>query len=267
MEDWRTENSVVEIEGRRLNVRRLRLRGASPERLLLVFLHEGLGSIELWRDFPSALSRATGCDALIYDRMGHGRSSGLTEVRTSDYLHLEAARFLPPLVERFAEDRVVLVGHSDGGSIALLHAAGFPDRVAGVITEAAHISVEPEALAGIRRTVALFREGGLRERLFRYHGENTDALFRGWSETWLAPWFRGWNIEACLEKIHSPLLVIQGADDEYGTTAQVDAITEKSAGPAKPVLIEGCAHVPHLQAAERVLAAMKRFVMECSAAR
>ncbi len=257
------EEFSVAVSDRRLHVRRIRHEGGEGEgKPVLVFLHEGLGSIDLWRKFPERLALAVGCDAVVYDRMGHGNASPLTEKRAQTYLHTEAEVFLAGLLTELSLDNVILVGHSDGGSIALLFAALFPERVSCVITEAAHVFVEEEALSGIRRAVSAYREGPLRRSLEKYHAGNTEAMFRGWADTWLDPGFASWNIESCLPDIKSPLLVIQGEGDEYGTLAQVAAIAAKSGGTAEPLVVPNCGHTPHLEAGEFVLEAMKKHIVE-----
>jgi len=256
-------DTTVVADGRRLTVRRL-LPPAPPagadDPPVLVFLHEGLGSIAQWRDFPAALCRAAGLPGLIYDRWGFGGSEPLELPRPRDYLEREAERVLPQLLDACAVKQPILVGHSDGGSIALLYAAAHPGRPLACITEAAHVFVEAVTLAGIRAAAAAWRTGDLPARLARYHGDKTEAVFRGWTETWLRPDFRDWNIEARLPAIACPLLVMQGADDEYGSKAQVEAIVGQSGGPAEPLLVPACGHSPHHQQPAAVLAAMTRFI-------
>jgi pimeloyl-ACP methyl ester carboxylesterase len=226
----------------------------------LVFLHEGLGSIGQWRDFPRQLADATGLGALVYDRYGFGGSDPLQEKRDGMYLQREAHETLPQVLKSCGVDRPILIGHSDGGTIALLFAARFPEQPRGVITEAAHVFIEEVTLAGIRQAVTAFEAGSLREKLERYHGQRTDSMFRGWSETWLVPEFREWTMEECLAEIRCPVLAIQGENDEYGTAAQVQAIAGLVAGPGELLLIPGCGHSPHQQARELVLREMTRFV-------
>ncbi|MBU0724891.1 MAG: alpha/beta hydrolase [Alphaproteobacteria bacterium] len=226
----------------------------------LVFLHEALGSIRLWRDFPAALVAATGLPALVYERPGHGCSDPLSLPRGKEYLHIEAEQVLPQVLAAAGVDRPLLVGHSDGGSIALLYAAAFPDRAVAVITEAAHVFVEDVTVAGVRQATELYRTTDLPQRLAKYHGSNTDILYRAWAETWTSEAFRDWNIEDRLPRITCPLLVLQGQDDEYATLRQVDAICTGSGGPATPLAIPDCAHEPHRQQRAAVLAAMTDFV-------
>ncbi len=227
---------------------------------VLIFLHEGLGSIGQWRDFPAQLSEATGLPALVYDRWGYGKSAPFKGKRGISYLHDEALRSLPDLVNRLDIEKAFLIGHSDGGTIALIYAAVHPEKVLGVITEAAHVFVEEIGLKGIHQAVRMYETADLRKRLHRYHGDNTESVFRGWSDTWLSLEFRNWNVEEYLPKITVPVLAIQGADDEYGTPAQVEAIAGQVSGRAESLLIPGCGHIPHHQARERILAEMKRFI-------
>lgn len=239
----------------------VRLRVARPSAAMaLVFLHEGLGSVAQWRDFPDALCAELSLDGLAYDRAGHGASDAAPAPRTSRYLHDEAWQVLPALLDAAGIARAVLVGHSDGGTIALLFAARFPDRVAAAITEAAHVHVEPETLAGIAAAVAAWRTTDLRRRLERHHGAKAEALFCAWADTWLAPGFRHWTIAAELAGLACPLLLIQGGDDEYGTAAQMDAIARAARGPVERLLLPGVGHTPHRQDRARTLRAMVDFV-------
>jgi len=231
----------------------------------LVFLHEGLGSIAQWRGFPQAVCAAAGLPGFVYERRGHGHSDMISGPRTIYYLHEEALEILPAVLDRAGLTRVILIGHSDGGSMSLLFAAAYPERVLAVVTEAAHVFVEDVTLAGIREAVTLYETANLKQQLQKYHGENTEVMFHAWADTWLAPAFRDWNIEYCLCRIISPLLVIQGSDDVYGTPAQVDAIVSGASGPAYPLIIPGCGHIPHLEAREQVTAAIIPFVSACIA--
>lgn len=251
----------IELADCRLHARKLsHAAGQTAARPTLVFLHEALGCIELWRDFPQALASATGCDALLYDRRGSGKSDPLVEKRAPDYLHHEAFFILPQALEKCDVKNPILIGHSDGGTIALLFAAKFPQNVRGVITEAAHVFVEEVTLEGIRKVLETYQTGDLKQRLEKYHGKNTDALFRAWHETWLDPNFRNWNVEEFLPRITCALLAIQGAEDEYGTAAQVQAITSQVSGPAKSLLIPNCGHTPHREAQDVVLKEMRKFI-------
>lgn len=227
----------------------------------LVFLHEGLGSIAQWRDFPSALSRAVHLPAVVYERGGYGGADPLSGPRSIRYIHEEALESLPEVLRQLQIDDAILIGHSDGGSIALIFAATRPEKVRGVVTEAAHVFVEDVTVAGIRDAVDLYESSDLPERLVRYHGSNTEAAFRGWSDTWLSTAFRSWNIEEYLPGVRCPVLAIQGRDDEYGTPAQVKAIVNGVSGPAERLIIPDCGHVPHHAARPRVLGKTARFIL------
>ena len=231
-----------------------------PNRPCLVFLHEGLGSVGQWKDFPRQLCARTGCPGLVYDRLGYGRSSPLKRTFTIHYLHEYGLFELPLVIDALLPDRpFLLVGHSDGGSISLIFAAGQPSRLLGVITEAAHVFVEAITIDAIREAAEAFARGRL-AGLVRYHGDKTEDLFKSWSGTWLSRGFAAWNIEYLLPSIEVPLLALQGRDDQYGTPAQVEAIAAGSAGEATPVLLEACAHAPHLEAAGPTLELMSDFV-------
>lgn len=230
-----------------------------PERPYLVFLHEGLGCTAMWRDFPQRLCRRTGCPGLLYDRLGYGRSAPFAGPRTINYLHRAALVELPDVLNRLIPDiGYFLIGHSDGGSIALIHGAERAPLLRGIITEAAHVFVEEETLAGIRVTTEAFAAGKL-QGLSAYHGEKTEAVFRAWSDTWLSPAFRHWNIEYLLPSIACPVLAVQGAEDQYGTLAQVDAIAGKIPAAVK-AMVEDCGHVPHREQTANVSELMARFL-------
>ena len=226
----------------------------------LVFLHEGLGSITQWRHFPLALARATGLPALVYDRVGYGRSQSPAKPLPPTYLETEAYERLPAVLDACGIEAPVLVGHSDGATIALLHASRFPATPLAVLSEAAHPFIEDRTLQGIWRTLHSFETTSLRERLGAHHGARVDALFRAWSGIWLSPEFRSWSMVHLLPAIQCPVLAIQGEDDEYGSPDQVRAILQGVSGAAEGLLLPGCAHVPHLQAREPVLARMVQFL-------
>lgn len=237
-----------------------------PERPYLVFLHEGLGSIGMWKQFPAMLCAACACPGLVYDRRGHGKSAPLAAARTIHYLHDYALCELPQVLAALIPERdYFLIGHSDGGSIALLHAAQRPARLRGLVTEAAHVFVEPETLDGIRAADRAFRTGRM-GGLAKYHGDQTDVIFKAWSETWLDAGFAYWNIEYALASIACPALVMQGANDQYGSVAQVDAIVARLPA-ARKAMLDGCGHTPHHEASAAVLALMAEFVLAQNAGR
>lgn len=224
----------------------------------LVFLHEGLGCIGMWKDYPDALAAATGCPALIYDRFGHGDSGPELHDRDLGFFESEAHAVLPELLSACGAEDAILIGHSDGGTIALLHAERAPVR--GVITEAAHVFVDAVSRAGVIAAKRAWQEDGLQNGLSRYHGDGTAAMFTAWYEMWSAEWLLDWNIEASLPEITCPLFAIQGANDEYGTNAQVSAIVNGVSGPVDSMIVPDCGHAPHIQAREVVLERMTDFV-------
>ena len=226
----------------------------------LVFLHEGLGSIGQWRDFPARVAQASGCRALVYDRYGYGKSDVLREPRVGvEFMHDGALNELPELLENLAVENPILIGHSDGASIALIHAGGSGRAVEGLLLMAPHVSVEEVCLASIRKARAEFDTTDRRERLARHHA-HPDSAFRGWSEVWLDPGFRDWNIEEFLPRITCPILAIQGEDDEYGTLAQLDAIARQAGGPCELLKLPDCGHSPHKDQPEKVLSSLSGFI-------
>ncbi|GAB2772193.1 pimeloyl-ACP methyl ester carboxylesterase [Hymenobacter luteus] len=220
---------------------------AADGRPWLVLLHDSLGSIRLWRDLPARLATALECHLLLYDRRGYGESAPLgPHPRTPAYLE-EEAQTIPAVLAACGITRAVLFGHSDGGTLALLAAATAPALVAAAVTIGAHVFVEEETLRGIRAARQQYTTTELPQRLTRYHGANTEGLFRAWTDTWLSPAFRAWNIEPYLPRVQCPVLVLQGTHDEYGTEAQVAAIAGQVAGLAQAKLLEGLGHTPHRQ--------------------
>lgn len=226
----------------------------------LVFLHEGLGSITQWRHFPLALARATGLPALLYDRAGYGQSQSPARPMGPSYLETEAWERLPEVLAACGVEAPILVGHSDGATIALLYACRFPDAPLAVIAEAAHPFIEAQTIQGIWRTLHAYETTPLRDRLRGHHGARVDDLFRAWSGVWLSPGFRDWSMVHLLAAIQCPVLAIQGENDEYGSPDQVRSILQGVSGPAEGLLLPDCGHVPHVQAREPVLARMAQFL-------
>ena len=225
-----------------------RIDGRAPA---LLFLHEGLGSRSAWRDFPAALARATGHAAIVWSRAGYGEAGPRASWPVS-FMHDEARALA-------VDEDVILVGHSDGASIALLYAAERPVRA--LILEAPHVFVEDKTVASI---AALRDVPGLVGKLGRHH-RDARATFDGWTSVWLDPAFRAWNIEACLPKVRAPALVIQGEDDEYGTAAQVEAVRRQLGAPCETLMLPECGHAPHRDQPARTLAAMAAFIARASA--
>ncbi|MGD0052452.1 MAG: alpha/beta hydrolase [Vulcanimicrobiaceae bacterium] len=229
-----------------------------PGRPTIVLLHEGLGSVAHWRDFPQRLAARTACSVVAYSRRGYGESDPLAGPREPDYMQREATEVLPDLLDALAIERPILFGHSDGASIAIVFAGTFPGRVRGLILEAPHLFVEEISLRSIAEAREAWETTDLRARLSRYHANVEDA-FRGWNDAWLDPRFRAWNIEAFAAQIACPVLVIQGERDEYGTTAQVESILARVPGAAA-WLVPGAGHSPHRDAGDDVLDRVATFV-------
>jgi pimeloyl-ACP methyl ester carboxylesterase len=231
------------------------IEGGAPT---LVFLHEGLGSIAQWRDFPAKLARATGCRAVVYDRYGYGKSDVLAAERVGvDFMHREALDALPELLLKLKIESPILVGHSDGASIALIHAGSHPVR--GVVVLAPHVFVEEPGLKSIRALNDTFETSGLAQRFGKYH-RDAHKTFHLWADAWLDPAFRQWNIEACLPGIRCPVLAIQGEADQYGTMAQLDAIARQVGGPCELVKLQDCGHSPHKDKPKEVFDAVCAFI-------
>jgi pimeloyl-ACP methyl ester carboxylesterase len=238
----------------------------APGAPLLVFLHEGLGSLAMWKDFPATLCAALGARGLVYSRPGYGKSTprAADERWGLDFMHQQAHEVLPALLAALGVDTLVsppwLFGHSDGGSIALLYAARHPQQVAGLIVLAPHVFVEPVTTASIQQARAAYRSTDLRSRLARYH-DDPDSAFWGWNDIWLHPEFPHWNIEAELAPITCPVLALQGVDDEYGTLEQIERIAQ--AVPSTQVLaLPQCGHSPHRDQPEAVIHAAAQFVRQ-----
>ena len=228
----------------------------------IVFLHEGLGSLAQWRDVPAELARLTGCGAFVYSRFGYGGSEPCGLPRPLSYMHDEAVAVLPDLIAAAGIRRHVLFGHSDGASIALIHAgAGVAtEGLAGLVLEAPHVFAEAFGIEAIRRARAAYETGDLRERLAKYHGANVDTAFYGWALAWTDPGFAFWNIECHLRGIRVPALLLQGEDDEYGTADQLRAIEDGSGGPVETCLLPDCGHSPHRDRRDIVLELAPGFI-------
>jgi pimeloyl-ACP methyl ester carboxylesterase len=225
---------------------------------VMIFLHEGIGSLSMWKDFPSRVAHAAGCNALVYSRYGYGQSDALTASRHVDFMHDEALKALPELLDRLEVQRPILFGHSDGGSIALIHAGGSGRPIAGVIAMAPHVVVEDISIRSIKAAKQTYETTDLKDRLGRYHA-HPDSAFWGWNDIWLHPEFRNWNIEEFLPPIMCPILAIQGEDDEYGTMQQIDLIA-RLASDVDLLKLTDCRHSPHLDQPEAVIEAVTRFV-------
>lgn len=232
----------------------------TPNSPTIIFLHDSLGCVQLWRDFPEKLAQLTQYNYLIYDRLGYGKSDAMpSHIRPKNYLEIEAD-ILAEIIDQCKIQNVILFGHSDGGSISLIAASKYPHLFKACIIEAAHIFVDSITLKGIEETLKAYQETNLAEKLIKYHGEKVNTIFRAWTETWLDATYRDWNIEHFLPNIISPLLFIQGDKDEFGTLEQVTRTVEQVSGFAQEAIILNIGHTPHKEAPEEVLKTVVNFL-------
>lgn len=250
--------------GRSVSIEHAFIGADDPQAPLMVFLHEGLGSLAMWKDFPARLCAAAGLRGLVYSRPGYGRSTPRPagEHWAPDFMHQQAYEVLPALLQALKLDDPHtppwLLGHSDGGSIALLHAARHP--VAGVVVVAPHVFVEEVSVASIAQARKAYTEGALKTGLAKYH-DDPDSAFYGWNGVWLSPAFRHWNIEADIAGITAPLLAVQGVDDEYGTLAQIHRIAAQLPH-TRLLVLPACGHSPHRDAPQALMDAVAAFVRQ-----
>jgi pimeloyl-ACP methyl ester carboxylesterase len=225
----------------------------------IVMLHEGLGCVALWREFPQKLAAATGLGVVAYSRAGYGGSEPIDLPRPLDYMALEARFSLPAVLDAIGLKRGILLGHSDGASIAAIHAGEHPDeRIKGLILMAPHLFTEPMGLASIAAARRAYETGDLRAKLAKYHA-NVDCAFRGWNDAWLDPGFKAWNIEDKVSRWRVPALVIQGVDDQYGTLKQIRAIEARSPAPVESLILEDCRHAPQFDQPQATIEAIVSF--------
>ncbi|MGH8911960.1 MAG: alpha/beta fold hydrolase [Acidimicrobiia bacterium] len=244
------------ISGNRLEYRMI---DGAENLATIVFLHEGLGSVELWRDFPDMVAAKTGHPALVYSRIGHGWSDPLPAPRQPGFMHQEALVTLPALLDELDVHQPILVGHSDGASIALIRAGAGDRDVSAVVALAPHVFVEAQSIAGADASHRAFRDTDMAQKMAKYHRDPARTFF-GWYDIWRSPEFGDWNIEGVLAGIDCPLLVVQGADDEYGSVAQIEAIEARVPGKVERVWLSDCGHSPHLDRPETVVAATVDFI-------
>lgn len=251
------ESKFIEVKGKTLYIE---YNNSFENKPTLVFLHDSLGCVQLWRDFPAKIAKETGCNVLVYDRLGYGKSHPmLTHERENNYMEQEAD-VLNDLLNELNINNAVLFGHSDGGTIALITASKYSEKINAVICEAGHIFVEDVTVKGVKDALEAFKTTNLGERLQRYHGNKVNRLFMAWTEIWLSDRFRSWNIEYLLPHIHCPLLFIQGNADEYGTLDQVEKTISQTSGTAEKYIIPDIGHTPHKEAPELVITRSVEFI-------
>ncbi|MFC1884707.1 alpha/beta fold hydrolase [Thermodesulfobacteriota bacterium] len=254
-------NNYMTIRGKRLEIE---WHGPDPEEApTLIFLHEGLGCVSMWRDFPSKLASVTNCGALVYSREGYGKSDPCRLPRQIKFMHNEGLEILPEIIQSAGIKECILVGHSDGGSIAIIYAGGTAATpLRGLVTEAAHVFCEEISVRSIQEAKVSFEQGDLKEKLEKFHGKNTNCAFWGWNDVWLDPDFRFWNIEEYLPNIKVPLLAIQGDKDKYGTFEQTNSIHRNAGGKTEILTLPDCGHSPHREKESMTLSAMSDFIID-----
>lgn len=248
----------LHVNGSKLECRCI---GPSPaDSPTIVLLHEGLGCKALWRTFPDQLSSLTNCGVFNYSRSGYGRSDAVKLPRPLDYMSREAIENLPVVLDAIGAKKIILLGHSDGASIASIYAGSVIDhRVRGLILMAPHFFTEQISLDAIKEARKAFEQGDLREKLSRYH-QHVDAVFNGWIDAWLHPEFLQWDISDNLDYIRVPVLAIQGVQDQYGTVAHIETLEERCYAPVERVMLENCQHAPHLEQPDAALASIGDFI-------
>ncbi|MPV69741.1 alpha/beta fold hydrolase [Burkholderia sp. BE17] len=271
MTDSLTEETIVETPQGRLFAKRWRARpvqdaaGASGPAAPIILLHDSLGCVDLWRDFPALLANATQRDVIAYDRLGFGRSDRHPGKLGTTFVRDEAGHAFEAVLEQLGVDAFVAFGHSVGGGMAVGCAAVHPERCRALVTVAAQAFVEDRTLAGIRDAALQFDEPGQLDRLARYHGDKAGWVLRAWVDTWLSPAFRDWNLDDELPRVQCATLAIHGEDDEYGSDVHPKRIAARVAGPSSFLLLAGCGHMPHRERTDDVLAAVAAFLRDAGA--
>lgn len=251
------EGRIINVNGKKLYTEYQKTFENKPT---IVFLHDSLGCTQLWRDFPEKLASQTQCNVLVYDRLGYGKSFPmLTYERENNYMEQEAD-LLNDLLNELRINNVILFGHSDGGTIALIFAARYPEKVIATLCEAGHIFVEEITVNGVKDAFEAYKTTNLPERLAKYHGDKVEMIVKAWTEIWLSNKFRSWNIECLLKNITSPLLFIQGENDEYGTLDQVEKTISQVSGTAEKFIIPNIGHTPHKEIPDTVLQKSAEFI-------
>lgn len=251
------EGRIVEVKGQKLYIE---YNQVFKNRPTLVFLHDSLGCTQLWRNFPSELGKSVQCNVLVYDRLGYGKSFPMfTHERENNYMETEAD-ILNDLLNELKIDHTILFGHSDGGTIALIAASKYPEKISAVICEAGHIFVEDITVQGVKDAWEVYRTTNLPERLAKYHSDKTEMMVKAWTEIWLSDRFKAWNIEPILKNITASLLFIQGENDEYGTLDQLEKTVSQVSGTAERFIIPCTGHTPHKEVPEIVLEKAAEFI-------
>ncbi len=262
MDKIQESSAFIEICQRKIYVKTWRLIEGDKNLAPIILMHDSLGSVDLWRDFPEQLAAATGRSVYAYDRLGFGQSSAHLDHLKTDFVLTEAQQVFKAVIDHFNLNNFVIMGHSVGGGMSVVIAAAYPEQCVGLITIAAQYEVEELTLAGIREAKSGFAQSGQLERLARYHGDKAQWVLNAWTETWLSPIFHDWNLADQLSGVYCPALVIHGELDEYGTTAQPQQIFQGVSGQAELQILEGLHHMPHKEQPELVIALIADFVQE-----
>lgn len=253
-----TKELDIEIDGSSIHI--LRFENERPDRPFLIFLHDSLGCISLWKNFPEQLAEKVDCNLLVYDRIGYGKSGPFVSTKRDHFYLEKEADILFKIIQNLNIKTSILFGHSDGGSISLIAASKFPEYISGIITEGAHVFVEDITLNGIREVVKAYLSTKLKQVLEKYHFDKTEDVFHAWADTWLAEEFRDWNMEYFLSSIQCPVLVIQGEEDEFGSEEQVDKIVGQVSAKSVKKMIPGAKHSPHKEATEITMREVTEFI-------
>lgn len=254
----------AEVFGKSIYCKLINKEFLETDKPVLVFLHEGLGCIEQWKNFPEQMSSKLNLAAFMYDRYGYGKSQKIAEPREIDYLEKEASDYMPELFRKTGLDnyKKIIFGHSDGGSIAIVYASLFPNDTLAIITEAAHVFIDEITENGLKEAHHLYYNTDFKEKLRKYHGNNTERMAEAWLSLWLRPEMLNWNIEHYITGITCPVLAIQGTDDNFGNYSQLESIHSKSLGKSEILYIQNCGHIPHHQARDTVFGESVRFLQD-----
>ncbi|WP_228145792.1 alpha/beta fold hydrolase [Acinetobacter sp. ANC 5054] len=262
MDNIQGNSTFIEMQGLKVYVKTWQPEKINPDLAPIILMHDSLGSVDLWRDFPQQLAAATGRSIYAYDRLGFGQSSAHPDTLKIDFVQTEARQIFKAVLEHFNLHHFIIMGHSVGGGMSVVIAAAYPEQCVGLITIAAQYEVEELTLAGIREAKVGFEQAGQIERLARYHGDKAQWVLNAWTETWLSPEFRDWNLSEHVGGVNCPSLVIHGALDEYATSAQPQKIFQSVHGQAELQILEGLHHMPHKEQPELVSALIADFVQD-----
>jgi len=255
------KTGAITIQGHEIHYEWINPKLIDEGKPVIIFLHHGLGSIKQWGKFPERISNLMQCPALVYDRLGYGKSSAFTQARDSRYLHYEALTILPQLIEKLnITNKIILFGHSDGATIVLIYAAHHSEKLIAVVSEAPHVIIEEVSISGIKDSINDYENGVLKPLLTKYHNEKTDLMFYGWALTWTNVLQKDWNIIEEMATITTPVMVIYGDKDEYGTLEQINVIKKTVKNKVETVVIKECSHFPHKEKEEEVTTIVVDFL-------